>query len=342
MLSQMQVVVSATLDPNFLSKIANILKDYSLEYLLSHILVTPIFAPEKSLQIIKKLKNEFDATVYFDSGGYYVQQGKIGFKDLCLRLIKIYKENTWADWFVLPDNPPTSSDTYHTVEMKVRETVTAAKTFYEKLPNIKEKFIPVVHGHTINQACLCIEAYEDFEYVGFGSFGTSGKNSSVNHVTYKSAEIVRFIAQNTEKLHVFGVSTPPAIYLFYILGVYSFDSVGWLKSAGFGKIFFPFVRAYSISHRSMRYSSLSRNDFEQLKILTDHECPFCEDFRKLQMSRLYKALHNLVVMHETVELIKRKSQKEILEMMSKTSDKYYKMILRLIDHDNTTSSRISK
>ncbi len=337
------MVVSMTLDSSLLNKIIGKLNEYDIGYNpLRSILISPLFAHKSTLQMIRKLKDEMESIIYFDSGGYYVQQGKIEFKELCSRLLKIYSENPWADYFVLPDNPPTSSDSDYEVEMKVRETITATRTFYEKLPRIRENCIPVVHGHTLSQVSSCVRAYEEFEYIGFGSFATSGENNSINSVSYTSLEIVKFVVQNTTKLHVFGVSTPPAIYLFYMLGVHSFDSIGWLRSAGFGKVFLPFVRAHNITHRSMRYSSLSREDFEHLKTLTGHECPFCEDFRKLQNDRIYRALHNLIVMYETVEFAKRKNPKEILGIMSKTSDKYYKMIRGIIDHGNTTSLHTSK
>ena len=59
----------------------------------------------------------------FDSGGYQVQMGKISYGELCKRLREIYERETWADFYVLPDNVPTSQDADFEVEQKVKETL---------------------------------------------------------------------------------------------------------------------------------------------------------------------------------------------------------------------------
>jgi hypothetical protein len=56
------------------------------------ILVTPLFAAPSTLRLIREeLKERRGATVYFDSGGYYVQQGKISFDNLYSSLRSYYQ-----------------------------------------------------------------------------------------------------------------------------------------------------------------------------------------------------------------------------------------------------------
>jgi hypothetical protein len=150
------------------------------------VLVTPLFASPSTLQLIREeLKEKRGSIVYFDSGGYYAQQGKISFDDLYHRLREYYSapENQWADWYVLPDHVPTSTDSSEIVEQKVNETITAAKMFFAEMPShIQEKSISVIQGHTFEQVNRCIDAYRSLgqQYLGFGSFGTSGTNNSIN------------------------------------------------------------------------------------------------------------------------------------------------------------------
>lgn len=294
----MQLVTSLTLDASLIRKLLNLWdqgKDQRNPF--QAILVTPLFASPSTLRLIREeLKDKRGSTVYFDSGGYYVQQGKITFDDLYRELRAFYRNpnNQWADWYVLPDHVPTSHDAPAIVAQKVKDTVTAAKMFSAEMPSsIQARSLPVVQGHTIEQVSECIETYRDLDstYVGFGSFGTSGADASINITDQQSARTVTSITSRLNelsiRLHTFGVSTPPVIYAFLRLGVHSFDSMSWLRSASYGKVFLPFVRAYNVSHRSTRNSALTEVEFEQLKVRSTHQCPYCSDFGRLSESRLF-------------------------------------------------------
>jgi queuine/archaeosine tRNA-ribosyltransferase len=299
------------------------------------VLVTPLFASPSTLELIREeLKQKRGSHVYFDSGGYYAQQGKISFRDLYRRLRDYYREpeNQWADWYVLPDCVPTSDDSSEVVNQKVDETITAAKMFFAEMPpSIQERSLSVIQGHTFDQVNRCIEAYRSMgqKYLGFGSFGTSGANNSINVTDKRSARsvahIARELASDGIRLHTFGVSTPPVIYAFQRLGIYSFDSMAWLRSAGYGKTFLPFVRAYNVSHRSTRNTALTQAEFEQIKALTGHRCPFCEDFGELSKNRLWRALHNLVAVMDTVDPERDLTRREIAELVFRRSSSYYRM-----------------
>ncbi|MCZ7554452.1 MAG: hypothetical protein M5U05_18050 [Anaerolineales bacterium] len=335
----MKFVASLTMDASLLKKLLA-LWDASGDSRnpFESVLVTPLFASASTLKMIREdLKEKRGAQVYFDSGGYYVQQGKIGFEQLYQDVRAWYSaaENQWADWYVLPDNVPTSGDCGEVVEQKVNETVAAAKMFFAEAPAaVLERCMAVVHGHELWQVNRCIESYLGLgvKYLGFGSFGTGGgDNVSINQLDKHSAEIVAHLASGLCScdvlLHTFGISTPPAVYAFKKLGFSSFDSLGWQRSAGYGKVYMPFTRAYNVSHRSIHNSALTRDEFVRLCLLTGHECPFCVDFRQLSEDRLYRSLHNLVVLMETGNGTgeSRLSQEKIARLIEDWSPRYYRL-----------------
>jgi hypothetical protein len=332
----LQLVTSLTVDASLLRKLLRLWDERGdPRNPFAAVLVTPLFASPSTLQLIREeLKGRRGSTVYFDSGGYYAQQGKISFDDLYRRLRDYYTdpENQWADWYVLPDYVPTSDDNPETVNRKVDETITAAKMLFAEMPySIQERSLSVIQGHTFEQVNRCIEAYRLLgqRYIGFGSFGTSGANNSINITDKRSAENIAHIVRELESdgidLHTFGVSTPPVLYAFKRLGIFSFDSMAWLRSAGYGKAFLPFVRAYNVSHRSTNNSALSEEEFEQIKMKTRHHCPFCEHFDQLSRSRLFRALHNLVAVMDTVDPGHDLTEREIADLISWKSSSYYRM-----------------
>ena len=332
----MQLVTSLTIDASLLRKLLHLWdKGGDPRNPFAAVLVTPLFASPSTLRLIREeLKEKRGSVVYFDSGGYYAQQGKISFNDLYCRLRDYYRnpENQWADWYVLPDHVPTSADSPTIVEQKVNDTITATKMFFAEMPPlVQERSLPVIQGHTFEQVNRCIDAYRamGLQYLGFGSFGTSGSNNSINITDARAAENVSYITRELQadsiRLHTFGVSTPPVVYAFERLGIFSFDSMAWLRSAGYGKAFMPFVRAYNVSHRSTRNSALTQVEFDQIKVRTGHHCPFCDDFDQLSKSRLFRALHNLVAVMDTIDPAPHLNSQEIATLISWKSTRYHQM-----------------
>ena len=113
-----------------------------------------------------------------DSGGYQVQMGKMTFDELAHRLRGLYEAEDWADYYVLPDHVPHSTDNVKQVESKVSETLSTGELFLSRFPERREKFMGVVHGRTEAQirAGAAHWANLGVRYIGFGSFGTSGPN----------------------------------------------------------------------------------------------------------------------------------------------------------------------
>jgi queuine/archaeosine tRNA-ribosyltransferase len=335
-----QLVASLTLDASLLRKLLQLWNEGGdSRNPFASVLVTPLFASPSTLKLIREeLKEKRGSTIYFDSGGYYVQQGKISFDKLYQDLRNFYQdsENQWADWYVLPDHVPTSKDSPEIIEEKVFNTVTASKNLFYELPAaIRAKTIPVVQGHSDSQLRYCIENYISLgnRYLGFGSFDTCGPNQSINRITLQSVDLLKSInnlaTHYNLDLHLFGIGSPPAHYLFNQMQVRSFDSLTWLKAAGYGHIFLPFVRGYRIAHRTTGRSYWEKQDFLLWKELTEHQCPFCESFETLSESRLHRMLHNLVAFTETLEKLNEWDDSRIHNIIESTSSTYLRLLERM-------------
>ena len=318
----MKFVASVTIQSSEFQKLLNFWDEFGEKCdPFAHIIVSPITASSATLNIVRQLKESGRSEVYFDSGAYTVQQGKLNYEALFNRLKILYLDNQWADWYVLPDHVPVSTDSEQIVEYKVRDTISVATLFKAELPdNLQPKILPVVQGHNISQIQRCLESYLNMgvSYIGFGSFATMGANGEVNRLTINSTKMLnnlhraceehvfRMSSASKPKIHVFGITTPPTLRLLKQLGTTSFDSLGWNKAANYGNIYLPFIPAKNVSHRTTRQVGITRVMLEELKALTDHDCFFCRDFKKLQTDYMYRRLHNLAVLMDVVDYINRR------------------------------------
>lgn len=327
-------ITSLTLCPSDIRKILNLLRTNQVPVAtgLKNILVTPLFVQEESLFQIRALKEAADAVVMFDSGGYYVQTGRLTYTELYLPLLQFYRLNPWADVYTLPDHVPTSQDTMEEVWAKIRNTVRYSRLFYDELsPELRPKAMPVVHGHSFEQVDYCLRVYLelDIQQIGFGSFGTTGKNSEVNLATNGSIELARYVVEVAKTanwdVHFFGLGAPALVAMIYGIGANSFDSSSWIKAAGFGQVYLPFMRAHNISHRNMGselQKGITVQQFDQYRKLTGHHCPFCDDIGQLQQEKMYRAMHNLISVQETVDMINDGRYQEIQKIYRFGSPRY--------------------
>ncbi|AKB82978.1 hypothetical protein MSBR3_2400 [Methanosarcina barkeri 3] len=301
--------------PGLIKKMRDSLKDFEkIKWPLKNVLYTPVFSTKKTSEAIKDLKDNDGSKIMFDSGGFFVQQGKITTQELFSKLTDFYSQNEWGDYYVLPDSPPVNGDSDLIVEYKVRDTITNAKIFHDQLKeNIQKKCIPVVQGHNKEQIFRCVREYSDLNVsrIGFGSFGTCGSNNGINFLTSKSMENVEYMMNLLKdyslEVHAFGVGGTSSLSKLCEAGFTSFDSAGWKRAAAYGDVLFPFHSTHNITHRSSEKSCsiLSRNNFEKVKTESNHACYFCEDFNKLQSQVYYRYLHNMIAIFDTVEFLKK-------------------------------------
>lgn len=331
---QIRFVASLTVDASSIRRIIERLNYAETRHNpLANVLTTPVFAGNMALASIREIKERGNA-VMFDSGGYYCQTGRIDYQTLYGRLQRTYSANRWADIYVLPDNVPTSKDDPKTVEQKVSITHEQSCNFFHSMPDeLKPRAMPVVHGHNYRQIDACLEAYIRLgvKQIGFGSFGTFGKNSQVNVATQSAIEYARYTVQVAHsvgiKVHMFGMGVPVVIMMLYGIEADSFDSSSWLKAAGFGQVFLPLMRAYNITHRntvSELQKGITPQDFRLYCEVTGHTCPLCTSLECLQNSKMQRAAHNLIVLCETVEMLNTGNLERAQDIYRHTSLKYQK------------------
>lgn len=328
----LEFVASLTVCPSDIQKIQMHLQSADSQcHPLRNVLITPLFISSKSLNLVRQMA-ELGNHVYFDSGGYYVQSGRLKYEELYMPLLEVYKANRWASVYTLPDHVPLTQDKPETVECKVRDTIIYSSLFFQELPDeLKSKAMPVVQGHTYAQVDACLEAYIKLgvKRIGFGSFGTNGNNNEVNVATKSAVDLVKYVIRVAHshglKVHTFGLGVPALAAMLKGVAADSFDSATWLKSAGFGQVFLPFMRAYNISYKTS-VSELQRGitfeQFEELRKFTGHRCVFCESLDNLHRYKMHRALHNLVVIAETVQMINHGQFEQIQQIYKNGSHRY--------------------
>jgi len=330
---QLQFVASMTVSSSDIRKIKSYLQlaQPTLNP-LSKILVTPLFMGNDSLGMIKTLAQEQGSEVVFDSGGYYVQMGKISYERLYLPLLDVYSKNMWASLYTLPDHVPISKDSEEVVRYKVENTITYSNLFYHEMPDeLRSKAMPVVQGRTQSQIDRCLNSFIKMgvRWIGFGSFGTSGANNEVNVATFQSINLARYVIevahQHGIKVHIFGVGAPALVAMLSGIGADSFDSAGWLKAAGYGMISLPLMRYWNITYQNQRsdiQKGIPVEEFYKLRQITKHQCELCNNIYSLQKIKMYRAVHNLISTSESVRIINERDAGYIQYLYANGSPKY--------------------
>lgn len=295
---------------------------------LENVMFSPISQGESSHTTIRNLQDRFDLNIMFDSGGYEVQVGNKTFDELQAYLHDFYGDNHWGHRYVLPDNVPLSQDSPDVVEEKVKQTADISTLFYRQLPeHQQQRALAVVQGHTQDQLRHCLNAYkglDGLQHIGFGSFGTSGVSNGVNMLTTEAYHNLEWAVDEAHEagmtVHAFGVGGPTSIPLLYAAGVDSFDTTSWMRSSGYGNVFFPFKSRYNASHQTNRSGKLlTKDELPHLKAETGHSCPFCESMTQLRNSRWDRIMHNLIVIHEMTDRVEQMSHEEIIAAMDEQS-----------------------
>jgi hypothetical protein len=172
---------------------------------------------------------------------------------------------------------------------------------------VQERAIAPVHGRTPDQINRCIETYAKMGMtrVGFGSWGTSGPNSSVNMLSQESLAIFSIVSdiasEHRMKVHCFGIGGPNSYKRLQDnkLIPHTLDSTTWWKAGGFGSIFFPKTSQIQVTQR--RGFETTKLGLKQIKEETKHSCYFCQSIEKLRTSRNYRIMHNLTAWLDTLD-----------------------------------------
>ncbi|MYC76284.1 GNAT family N-acetyltransferase [Candidatus Poribacteria bacterium] len=284
-------------------------------------IITPLFIGRRSFDYVRYMHENWGIEVVFDSGGFFVQQGKISYDELFSRLLNFYLKHKWAQTYVLPDFVPTSRQTSEEVEERVHVTAAESVRFLKRLPtDLQSKALGVLQGHTPEHLKYCFDVYMNsgLKNIGFGSFDTTGVNAEINLLTTQTESRLVFVKDlmlrdfldrkivSPPNLHLFGVSSPNIINQFKGYLATSFDSSGWQRTAGFGNVYLPFIGRRNVSHKSTALTinkGMSAKEFYAECERTGHSCPFCMDFPRLQENRLVRMWHNAIVFCDMMEEI---------------------------------------
>jgi ribosomal protein S18 acetylase RimI-like enzyme len=286
-----------------------------------HCIVTPLFIEPRTFAHVRHMRERWGVRVWFDSGGFFVQQGKIRYEDLFARLLGFYRAHDWATAYVLPDYVPTSKNSPAEVEERVRVTAAEGAKFQKRLPNtIQSRTLGVLQGHDPHHLRLCMDNYAavGVRRLGFGSFDTGGASGEINLLTREATlrlDAVRELIGGANDagrsdanvgLHLFGVGSPNLVARFAGYGTSSFDSSGWMRTAGYGNVYLPFHGRRNVTHGASAVTcgpGLSAREFYTLSEQTGHDCPFCADYRRLQANRYVRMWHNAIVFGEMTSAI---------------------------------------
>jgi len=286
-----------------------------------HCIITPLFIEPRMMPLVRHMRDAWGVSVWFDSGGFFVQQGKIRYEELFTRLLDFYREHDWAAAYVLPDYVPTSQNSPAEVEERVRVTAAEGAKFHKRLPEaMRNRTLGVLQGHSTRHLRLCLESFlgAGVHRLGFGSFDTGGGNAEINLLTRDATvrlEAVRELLSASHDdgyftsgvdLHLFGVGSPNLVDRFVEYGTSSFDSSGWMRTAGYGNVYLPFRGRRNVTHGASAVTSgagLSAREFYALCEETGHDCPFCCDFKRIQTDRFARMWHNAIVFGEMTRSI---------------------------------------
>jgi GNAT superfamily N-acetyltransferase len=279
-------------------------------------IITPLFTESRSLQQVRYLHDRWGVGVVFDSGGFFVQQGKVTYGELFPRLLDFYARNDWADAYVLPDYVPTSRNSPAEVDERVHVTAAGGVKFHRRMPaDLRDRALGVLQGHNAAHLRFCLETYlqAGIPHLGFGSFDTGGVNAEINLLTAQAArrlEVLRELlagpylrgeADTLPSFHLFGVSSPALLARFPRFLATSFDSSGWMRTAGYGNVYLPFYSRRNVTHGASALScgiGLTAAQFYTACAGTGHSCPFCRDFDRIRRDRYARMWHNALVFRE--------------------------------------------
>lgn len=286
-------------------------------------IITPLFIDASSFKYVQYMHDQWGVEVFFDSGGFFVQQGKIRYDELFSQLLEFYLKHDWAECYVLPDFVPTSRHSAEEVNERVFVTAAEGIKFFKRLPaDLRGRALGVLQGHTSDHLKYCFEAFLEggLERIGFGSFDTTGVNAEINLLTDGAARRLIFVRDliyqsftnyeitSAPDLHLFGVSSPNIIEQFRGYLATSFDSSGWQRTAGYGNVYLPFQGRKNVTHGGASVPSgagLSASEFYAQCELTGHSCPFCRDFSRLQQDRFARMWHNAIVFSDMVAILNK-------------------------------------
>ena len=279
---------------------------------LISLITVPYNARQCVMAHLQKFREEgFLEGMMFDSGGFQMFRREGYTIDRLERdNLILYKEQDWADSYVLPDFPTPPDDPLHLMEEKAKRTMEASMRFFSKLPpHIQAKAMPVFHVRTEDHLDEQIKAYSEcLDASGQACYAIPGIRKKLNR---KNMELMYALAQKRPDLtiHSLGVASLTAAYCMYRLGIHTYDAVSPTLSASLGLLHFGTeLVSYTVRRDNRteeetrkhhgKHRNITEVELEQLRESTGHTCPFCDDAEELKQNYDYRHLHNRIVFDE--------------------------------------------
>lgn len=273
---------------------------------------------------------QYDGPVFLDSGGFSFQQsGKCNGDPI--EMLKLYQELQPQIGAILdvPLNPLASKQNNHE-----RWQLTLYNTALMFHHNSDFILAPVLHSYdlkTIERRYAELQRIiPDPKVLCIGSLvpllkGSFVRSRFINKHSDLPLEIQRwqFIAHlilslrrlcEGSILHVFGVGSLSTMYLLFLLGVDSVDSVSWRLKAGFGAIQLPGLADRFLVNKHPTSRTRCLLESENMEVLKECQCPICNgldlDHRIEYLSKSFnaRAVHNAYTLIAEVERLREKSE----------------------------------
>ena len=297
---------------------------------------------EAIFEYLYKRKNRGEIEfVMIDSGGF--QAGRFGLNpnQLVEEDYQIYIRNDWANAYVMPDMPPTGGDPMPVMQKMTEKTMSMTHELFDRLPaHLQAKAMPVFHVRNKEQLEQQYESYKPIiDTSKFVSYSIAAPTAaSYNKFDGKNFELMSHAIElcgPDVHMHCLGISSPLSVFCMAYIGLSSYDTISAKKSAGYGLILFPNGWFHFTNRRP---PTLKRNNrsvtfekIEQIKEITGHRCPFCDDLDMLYKSTAHRRIHNFIVFDELNYIFrdmsldhvyryeaKEKTKKQFLELMDPT------------------------
>lgn len=219
---------------------------------LGDVLISPLLMRPGMVACLKRCRPEI-GELMVDCGAFLVQQGRLDYSQLVSAYQQMLPEFPEANWYVLPDHIPVSQDSRRVVQAKVEDTIRNAARFAKRHHLLdRRRLVPVVQGRVETQFEKCIDTYAELgvKRIGFGSLVTNGPANGINSFSRRTIDglrqVITLANKNGLELHLFGVSGPVQLLIAHLFGVTSTDSSAWNRIAGYGLVYFPFLRSFYV------------------------------------------------------------------------------------------------
>ena len=129
---------------------------------------------------------------------------------------------------------------------------------------------------------------------------------------------------------------------FVEYGTSSFDSSGWMRTAGYGNVYLPFRGRRNVTNGASALTcgpGLSAREFYALCEETGHDSPFCTDYKRIQTDRFARmwdyylaycegAFQERHISDVQLMLTKSTSRRKLFQEPGRTDDRFLSSVSR--------------